>query len=147
MNRSAGSTRLAVVLSVAVAAAVAAAIVMINPPAQRQRRLDERRIDDLMRIREQIDTYWQRHQTLPNDLAGLDAEPGFDTPTRDPETSTPYGYELKDTDSYRLCASFALDSGARRYPRWGRSASDWAHPAGRFCFDLDVAKPESKQRD
>lgn len=147
MNRSKGSTRLAIVLSVAVAATVAAAIVMINPPAQRQRRLDDRRIDDLIRIREQIDTYWQRHEALPSDLAGLDSEPGFDTPTRDPETSTPYGYEVKDTDSYQLCASFALDSGARRYPRWLRNASEWSHPAGRFCFDLDVDKPDAKESD
>lgn len=147
MNRSDGSTRLAVVLSIVVAAAVAVAIVVINPSAQRQRRLDERRISDLMRIREQVNTYWKRHQALPNDLAGLDSEPGFDTPTRDPETSTPYDYELKDTDSYRLCASFSLDSGARQYPRWVRDASEWAHPAGRFCFDLDVDKPESKQND
>lgn len=143
MKRSDGSTRLAIVLSVAVAAVAAAAIVMINPPAQRQRRLDERRVDDLMRIREQVDTYWKRHQALPSDLAGLASEPGFDTPTRDPETSASYSYEVKDSDSYRLCASFALDSGARQRSRWVRDASEWAHPAGRFCFELDVDKPVS----
>ncbi len=27
----------------------------------------------------------------------------------DPETAAPYGYEIKDADSYRLCATFALD--------------------------------------
>lgn len=148
MIRSNGSTRLAIVLSVAVAATVAVAIVIIDPPAQRQRRLDQRRVEDLMRIREQVDTYWQRHHALPGDLAGLASEPGFDTPTRDPESSTPYGFEVKDADSYRLCASFALDTGARRDPPWRSwGASEWAHPAGRFCFDLDVRKPYAEQSE
>jgi hypothetical protein len=98
-----------------------------------------------MRVREQIDTYWQRHQALPNDLAGLAAEPGFDTPTRDPESSAPYGFEVKDADSYRLRASFALDTGARRSSPWLPRASAWSHPAGRFCFDLDVHKPYAEQ--
>jgi hypothetical protein len=147
MNRSEGSTRLAIVLSVAVAAAVAAAIVMIDPPAQRQRRLDERRVADLMEIFQQINTYWNRHGAFPSDLAELDSEPGFDTPPREPGTSTPYGYEVKDTDSYQLCANFSLDTGALRYPQWDRNGSKWAHPAGRFCFDLDVDKWKPKQND
>jgi hypothetical protein len=147
MNRGEGSTRLAIVLSVAVAAVVAGAIVIIDPPAQRQRRLDQQRIDDLMHIRSQIDIYWKRHESIPGSLAGLASEPGFGPSRLDPATATPYDYEVEDTDSYRLCASFALDSGSGPYPRYRSNASEWDHPAGRFCFDIDVRKPESKGND
>jgi len=147
MNTSVGSARLAIVLSIAVATVVAGAIVIINPRAQRQRRVDERRIEELGQIRDDIDIYWKRHQAIPRDLAALAGEPGFTTPTLDPETAVPYSYEIKDTDSYRLCARFALDSSSARYPQYRIYANEWAHPAGQFCFDLDVRKPETEERD
>jgi hypothetical protein len=147
MNDSVGSARLAIVLSIVVAAAVATAIVIINPPAQRRGRVDERRIEELGQIRDDIDLYWKRHQAIPRDLPALAGEPGFTTPTLDPETAVPYSYEIKDADSYRLCASFALDSGDAKYRQYRSYANEWAHPAGRFCFDFDVRKPETEERN
>jgi hypothetical protein len=138
VNRERRSARLAAVVSLAIAAAVIIAIVIIDPSRQRLRTLDERRLDDLMGTRRQLDVYWKRHHALPSDLARLMQEPGFGKATLDPETGAGYDYEIKDADSYRLCATFALDSGDDPDRRHGRNASEWAHPAGRFCFDLDV---------
>jgi hypothetical protein len=141
-----GSTRLAIVVSLAMLAAVSIAILIIDPPRQRLRRLDERRLDDLMRTRSLVDVYWKRHQTLPSDLGRLMQEPGFGRASLDPETGAGYDYEIKDADSYRLCAAFALDSGDDADGLRGRAASEWVHPAGRFCFDLDVDKTDPEKR-
>ena len=145
MNRQSGSARLAAVVAAAVAAAVAVAIVMIDPPKQRLHRLDERRVQDLIELKTQVETYFKRHSAVPNDLAALTHEPGFGPLLVDPETSRPYEYEQRDDDSYRLCGTFALDSGAmsaRR--RYGVYAIQWAHPAGRFCFDLEIVEPKGE---
>lgn len=146
MNRKRGSARLAVVVSLAIAAAVAIAIVIIDPPTQRQRMLDERRLDDLRQLRSQVDVFWKRHEALPSDLDALTREPGFGAAKLDPETAAPYGYEIKDADSYRLCATFVLDSGDDEQLRYGSRSSEWAHPVGRFCFDLDVDKRDPKEK-
>jgi hypothetical protein len=146
MNLGSGSVRLAMVVSLAIAVAVVVAIVIIDPPTQRLRMLDERRLDDLIRIGKQVDIFWKRHEALPGDLNTLTHEPGFSTPILDPETEAPYGYENKDADSYRLCATFALDSGDDEQVRYDSRASEWAHPAGRYCFDLDVDKRDKEDR-
>ena len=145
MNRQSGSARLAILVSLAIAVAVTIAIVIIDPSKQRLQTLDERRLDDLMRTRRQVDIYWKRHQALPGDLDRLMQEPGFGTASLDPETGAGYDYEIKDADSYQLCATFALDSGDDPDRLYGRNASEWAHPAGRFCFDLDVEKTDREK--
>ncbi|MFN7966276.1 MAG: hypothetical protein U0V87_11375 [Acidobacteriota bacterium] len=145
MNCQSGSARLAAVVAAAVAAAVAVAIVMIDPPKQRLRRLDERRVEDLSDLKSQVQTYFERHSALPNDFAALTHESGFGPMLVDPETSKPYEYEQRDDDSYRLCGTFALDSGATSARhRYGIYAIQWAHPAGRFCFDLEIVEPKGE---
>ena len=138
MNWGSGSMRLAIGVSLAIAAAVVVAIVIIDPPRQRQRMLDDRRLGDLIQLRSQVNFYWRRHEALPGDLNSLGREPGFSTPVLDPETMAPYGYEIKDANSYRLCATFALDSGDDEQSQYDSWASEWAHPVGQYCFDLEV---------
>ena len=145
MNHARGSARLAAIVSAGVIAAVITAVLLIDPATQRQLRLDDARTLHLMKIQQQIDEYWHRHEAMPKDLATLAHEPGFDSPIHDPVTGQPYGFELVDSDSYRLCAEFSLDLGKlpRRYRRNVYSTYDkWSHPAGRFCFTRDIVKPD-----
>jgi len=135
---------LATIATSAVVAAVVTALFILGPPKhQRQRKLDDRRIQDLMSIEYTMDSYWRHHKKLPPDISTLSQEPGFDTHTMDPERGQPYELEITAPDSYRLCAVFALDS-AESPQTWGHSPSgEWAHGAGRRCFDRKAPKDDS----
>jgi hypothetical protein len=128
--------------AVVVAAIVAGVVTLGSPTMQRHRRLDERRVADLRNLESAVTVYWHRRQSLPPDLDALSKEPGLRPNTHDPETGTPYDYELIAADSYRLCAVFAFDSAANPATRDSAAASNWAHGAGRHCFDLRIPQKE-----
>ena len=130
----------AAVTAVVLAAIVAGILTLGSPGVQRQRRLDERRVADLAHIASAVTAYWQRHSSLPADLASLANEPGLRVNARDPETGAAYVYEVTGADLYRLCAVFAFDSAADSAVPARVLALDWAHGAGRHCFDLRVPK-------
>lgn len=125
--------RVLVAAAVVVVATLLASIAVMGPPsAQREERLDARRLEDLRRIERLVDAHFERTGVLPVDLAAL-ARPGLELPS-DPASGTPYGYESLAERAYRLCAVFATDSAQRRAQRW--ESDEWSHAAGRHCFDL-----------
>jgi hypothetical protein len=139
MRTTRGDKILAAVVTAVVVGAVITAIVLLDPPGvQRQRKLDARRIDDLMSIQRAAEEYWTRHKALAPDLAALGKEPGLVVPTNDPETGAAYVYEITGPKSYRLCAVFARTTAERdAIPGY---LVRWAHGAGRHCFDLEIPK-------
>jgi hypothetical protein len=139
MTSTNGNKILAAVVTTIVVGAVITAVVLLDPPGvQRQRKMDARRIEDLMSIQRAAEEYWTRHKVLPPDLAALGKEPGLLVPTNDPETGAPYVYEVTGPKSYRLCAVFARDTAERAaIPSY---LIKWAHGAGRHCFDLKIPK-------
>jgi len=139
MTSTRGDQILAAVVTTIVVGAVITAIILLDPPGvQRQRKMDEHRVDDLMTIQRAAEEYWTRHKKLPPDLATLSKEAGLVVPTKDPETSTAYVYETSGPRSYRLCAVFARTT-AERAAIPGYQVK-WAHGAGRHCFDLEIPK-------
>jgi hypothetical protein len=137
---------LLVATGVVVAATITAAIMVMGAPdTQRQLRLDERRVQELQRLSEAIDTHAYRHGALPGTLSDITGRPGAAYATTDPVTGVPYRYELDGPDDYRLCTEFDTDSsraGSRARPYGGDS---WAHPAGEHCFDRKVVERPGKQ--
>jgi hypothetical protein len=134
--------RLAVVGSItAVVAAVAAGLWSIGSPGeQRLRRLDERRVSDLIQLSQAIYRHHNERHALPSaasdvvngSLRGLSRLP------LDPSTEEPYEYRVTGERKFELCAVF---SGASR----SVDANDfWYHDAGRRCYEFDV--PESPSR-
>ena len=124
---------IAVAASVVVVAAVVAAIVAMGPPSrQRAMRLDERRVNELGNIANQLEAWRNEHGRLPASLAELASAPGVRVP-RDPASGQPYGYVVLGAAEYRLCAQFDTDTASGTDPQpWLRAA--WAHGAGRQCF-------------
>jgi hypothetical protein len=139
MTSTNGDKILAAVVTTIVVGAVITAIVLLDPPGvQRQRKMDERRIEDLMGIERAAEEYWTRHKALPPDLATLGKEPGLVVPANDPETGAAYVYETTGPKSYRLCAVFARTTAERgAIPGY---LVKWAHGAGHHCFDLKIPK-------
>jgi hypothetical protein len=120
------------VVTVAVTAAIAAGIYLLGPPAaERVRRMDERRVQDLSAVARAMDVYWTRNMRFPSSLAALRSELGTGISTTDPATEAPYEFRALDGQSYELCARFEADSGDSDQ---GLSAGFWSHRAGRQCF-------------
>ena len=119
------------------AAVVAAAVVgfgfyVLGPP-QNQRAIgaDERRVQDLRAIAQQI---FGRH-SLPATLAEL----RFGRQTEDPVTHAPYEYHTKSGTAYELCPTFATAS-ADSDSEYPRPTTFWNHSKGRQCFQLDAVQ-------
>ncbi|ATE72258.1 hypothetical protein [Lysobacter capsici] len=138
---------LLIAAGVVIVAAIAMAVVkMGGPGAQRQMRLDERRVQDLSRIVEELRSYFDAHKALPPDLTKLAAQPGLALSIRDPDTTAPYAYQPGQNGRFRLCARFATDTAqgatAMRDPTpW--LGKGWRHPAGDHCYDLDASAAKS----
>lgn len=134
MNRAGGVKLLVSAVTAAVVAAVIAAVVVLGSPAhQRQRHLDERRVRDLSSVTATINLYASTHGALPPDLAALGREPGPRHAPNDPDSGAPYEYSVHGSESYQLCATFALPSPETDASHMERDG--WTHAAGRQCFE------------
>ncbi len=104
------------------------------PSAERARRLDERRVEDLRAMSEAANVYVQRHSRLPGTLEELSSEGGLDVAAQGRETG-PYEYRATGDRSYELCATFQRAStGGQRLS----GEAFWAHGAGRQCYQFEV---------
>ncbi len=123
---------LAVVAVALVAAAVVYGLVLAGPPRdERERRLDQRRTQDLQSIGRAIDLYWTRHGHFPMRVATLTDTSVLDI-LHDPDTGQPYEYRVLTDSTFELCGIFTTE--------WSSPAGNvfWSHPPGRACFNLEV---------
>jgi hypothetical protein len=119
-------------VTVLVTAAIGAGIYLLgSPAAERARRFDERRVEDLSGIARALDIYWTRSSRLPASLQELQTEFGTTVRVTDPATDVPYEFRTLQGGKYEICASF--DGGSRDSDR-GVDAGFWSHRAGRQCF-------------
>jgi hypothetical protein len=129
----------AVILGVAIAvvlgAIVAGLIIVGSPGKERMRRLDERRVRDLVGITRAVNGHWARNARLPSSLDELLGSPSADVENRDPLTGQPYVYTVVGGKTYELCADFQRDSRETDSNFFGRF---WSHGAGRRCYRLDA---------
>lgn len=125
---------LAIVASLVVVATVVAAIaVMGSPSAQREAKLDHKRIRDLDRIVNAASSYVEHERSLPGDLATLAGQSGLRLSIVDPGDGSPYTYEVTGDRTFRLCAVFATDTARTAAEPW--VGDKWSHGSGRQCFD------------
>ena len=138
MSRQGVGRSLLVVATAIVVGTLAAALwVMDSPSKQRDRRIDERRTEQLDAIADAVDAWTREHKRLPTSLAELSKQPGASLAIVDPVTGAPYDYQAVSERGYRVCARFATstsDRGPGSNPiSWNEQ--HWMHPAGRHCFD------------
>ena len=135
---------LAIGAIVIVVATMGYSIYLVGTPGQqRDVRLDERRVDDLRNIPENIDIYLKINEEMPAGLEDLIGPRFYVQSIDDPETGVPYEYRVIEGANYELCAVFSTDDSERSSrPRGSgptaRYYSDrvWDHGIGRSCFPL-----------
>jgi len=110
------------------------------PRTQRVLRADEKRVQELYQISQQIYFHWaSQRSSNPKLPAHLDQLQGV--ALADPVTREAYEYHPKDGSRYELCATFLMSSEQNEA---ASSRTDmWAHPSGRHCFQLDAAEASS----
>jgi hypothetical protein len=154
----------AVGVSLMVAASVVTGLfVSGSPGAERARRLDEQRLNDLRSLSYTIDAFWHQYDRLPESLDEIDRLHQPKDFNKDPRTGEAYEYLPIDEQRYELCAAFDQPSDDE-YPTYGRYAEpvpirvpepdysqpkmrSWEHPAGRHCFQLEVPVVEERLID
>ena len=116
---------LAVIASIVVASAIVAGYAHLGS-RDRQRNLwaDQRRIQQLGYIENEVRAAWRRDGALP-----ATAGERF----KDPVTGTAYPYRPGPGSKYELCATFAAPG--------PESEQQWPHNAGLTCFTRDASKP------
>lgn len=142
MHRSfAGAASGVVLLTVVWGFAVAG-----SPGTARLHLFDDRRVDDLRTIKDEIGNIClgvQRFASpderrllrpLPATLEEVAESARERRPNlRDPETGEPYAYDALDATRFRLCASFRFARDEEHDPLWN-------HAAGRHCFEFDALR-------
>lgn len=106
-----------------------------SPLHQRAVAGDERRLEDLHGLSDSMNTLW--HEANPKSSFVLPRrieDIGTDAAARkDPITQHLYEYHPRGGTRYELCAVFETAAEDAR-------ESEWAHPAGRACFQRDAAR-------
>ena len=108
-----------------------------SPSEQRLIRLDERRVENLVRLSAAFDDYWEERDSLPEEISELlDGRRLSRMPT-DPQTALAYEYERLDHDTYQLCATFDRPSPTQR------GEAFWVHDAGLHCYSYFQPTPQN----
>jgi len=112
-----------------------------SPMSQRLRRFDERRVEDLQTITQEIynivyegkqfePVQVPRHP-IPTTLEAVQQQALYQRPDIvDPQTGVPYTY-APQSNAFRLCATFETQRDTEYDVRWN-------HPAGEHCFSFDI---------
>lgn len=144
MSESTIGRWLLVAAGIVVLATVGVGISLMGlPSAQRDQQLDHRRVRDLDRIVDAVDSYVKTRDSLPPDLQILASQPGRSLSIVDPVDGSPYTYQVIGERAFRLCAVFATDTATYREKDGPWIEDRWLHGSGRQCFDR---KPGDKSR-
>ena len=134
--RMAGRQLLAGIVSLVVASAIVTGMVILGSPSEaRAKRLDARRVTELIGITTAVNYFHSEKGRLPASLDELSKEPGVRIST-DPTTGAPYRYRVFGAEEFELCGTFERASEAQE----GSGVDVWQHPPGDHCFTRKVAK-------
>ncbi len=132
-----------------VTAAVVTSFFLVGSPADRRlQRLDEKRVNDLSSVQNEIINYWRQKNKLPENLSQLSNDLNYFTVPKDIENNKDYTYEVLGQNQFKLCADFSTESSAEApyaTPVTYNLESKWSHGSGNICFtrtiDPELFKP------
>ena len=106
-----------------------------SPMKERIVRFDTQRESDLQNISDQIVSYWQEKDHLPDNLGEVNDPLSGNYIPVDPETGDAYVYQKTGDESFSLCATFGLNSNDENT---GITDDNWQHEKGQTCFTRTI---------
>lgn len=107
--------------------------VLGGPGNQRLARTDQRTLQALGQLAQQINSRWQSEgKTLPSSLDKLP-----ESSKKNPVTGAAFIYRVKSATEYELCSTFLTDN---RAAQDANTADPWLHPKGDYCFSFDPSQ-------
>ena|SRR5271168_2311193 len=124
----------------AIAAATVVVVVIIlgfrvlgSPRTQRKVQSDLRTVRLLAELAQQINLKWSdADKELPKDLESFPSRV-----KQDQLSGKPFGYRVRSSSAYELCAEFTMDN---RNDPGINTADPWIHPKGQYCFQFDATQ-------
>lgn len=134
-----------VVMFVVIASVVAGFFYIGSPVQQRKKAFDQRRVNDLQMIQNEVINFWQSKGQLPKNLGKLtNSISGFKAPV-DPESGKAYEYIIKSDQktTFQLCGVFnyANSEADPFFPKTRLMPdiyNNWTHGAGHYCFERAI---------
>jgi len=141
------------IIAVVAIAIIAGFFVLGTPQAERMRKFDNLRVNNLQDIQWQVINYWQTKKTLPDNLDLLINDTNGVRPPVDPETGESYSYKIIDAKklTFELCANFKTESIVNQsstkegrtdvvYMPYGPGDVNWnwQHGIGQTCFERTI---------
>jgi hypothetical protein len=102
-----------------------------GPSTQRLFRADEKRVQNLSQLANQINNQYRGSKELPSALSDYQKRQ-----FADPISAQPPQYSPKPPSRYQLCATFAA---ASPKPEPTDDFAFWVHSSGAKCFEFDAA--------
>lgn len=102
-----------------------------GPSTQRLVRADEKRLQNLSQLANEINNYYKQHDKQLPAVLNDSQNKRF----ADPFSGKPPEYFAKSLSGYALCTNFVISSSKDEL---GANFSFWTHPTGHKCFDFDA---------
>lgn len=137
-------------LVVVIVTVIWGAFIAGSPVTERSKKFDDRRVDDLRTISEEVfNIVYEGRRPAPNEnvlpskplpksLQEVKDNALYEMPDIiDPQTGEPYEYMIIDDYQFDLCATFSQN-------RSERYDVQWNHGPGENCFSFDARNPYAK---
>jgi len=125
-------------LALIIAAFISSLFIVESPAAARNRRIDERIINNFYNIESAINTYYNTNQKLPASFEELKKEPMATDSLIDPSTREMFGYKVVSSTAYQLCANFRTDNKNSKDVAFQYMDETKRHLQGLECLDFKV---------
>lgn len=114
-----------------------------SPAAERARRFDQQRINDLQMITNAVDSFYNSQKRLPASIEEMKNRPDSYLQSQfDPTTGEPYEYRVVDEKRYDVCATFETDASTSEAGKASTMPvgvpNFWSHPQGQKCYTVKV---------
>lgn len=110
-----------------------------SPFETRARKIDEERVRDIGSLKNAIQTYYTKNNSLPKTLSELDGSSYYLSKNNkvDPETGEEYEYSITNNTNYKICATFSTASNENKDP-YNYYNKEFKHPKEYHCFNLTI---------
>lgn len=131
------------ILSVFIISVFIAGVIVVNPSSKRDSIMDKNRLDDFMKIKYQIDYYYQDNAKLPVSLEDIS-----DANIKDPQTQKKYDYKADSQNNYSLCTTFSTDESKKSTSSYHDVVSNMylLHKKGYDCITFNLWDNVSNSR-